>query len=125
MTDNEIIKAKKILHDLHAYCFCSQSTFRAMGYNFVESDFDCLKELIDLINRQQTEIERLREEKQAITDNFNCQQTVYLDLSEIIKKQANELKTAKSEAIKEFAERLKSKMIAAHKKQRGILCVRI
>ena len=67
-------------------------------------------ELTAELEEQKAEIERLREEKQEIKDNFDCQQTVYLDLSKIIKEQADELKTAKSEAIKEFAERLKDEM---------------
>lgn len=40
---------------------------------------------LNLINRQKAEIER-------ITEKYNCQQTVYLDLSKIINKQADELK---------------------------------
>ena len=57
------------------------------------------KFVLGLINRQKAENEK-------ITEKYNCQQTVYVDLSKIIKEQAEELKQAKSEAIKEFAERL-------------------
>lgn len=94
------------------------------------------KSTVDIINRQKAEIERLKEEKQDIKDKYDCQQTVYCDLSDIIKEKCKELelanadkviaesrekaakkmfvdvvqrlKTIKSEAIKEFAERLKT-----------------
>ncbi len=94
------------------------------------------KSTVDLINRQQAEIARLKEEKQDIKDKYDCQQTVYCDLSDIIKEKCKELelanadkviaeshekaakkmfvdvvqrlKTIKSEAVKEFAERLKT-----------------
>lgn len=99
------------------------------GQKFLES-------VLDLLNRQKAEIERLKEEKQDIKDKYDCQQTVYCDLSDIIKEKCKELelanadkviaeshekaakkmfvdvvqrlKTIKSEAIKEFAERLKT-----------------
>lgn len=94
------------------------------------------KSTVDIINRQKAEIERLKEEKQDIKDKYDCQQTVYCDLSDIIKEKCKELelanadkviaeshekaakkmfvdvvqrlKTIKSETIKEFAERLKT-----------------
>lgn len=62
-----------------------------------------LGEILDFINRQKAEIGR-------VTEKYNCQQTVYADLSKIINEQAKELKQAKSEAIKTFAERLKLKI---------------
>ena len=43
------------------------------------------KSTVDIINRQKAEIERLKEEKQDIKDKYDCQQTVYCDLSDIIK----------------------------------------
>ena len=96
-----------------------------------------LNAVSDIINRQKAEIKRLKKEKQDIKDKYDCQQTVYCDLSDIIKGKCKELelanadkviaethkkaakemfvdvtqqlKTAKSEAIKEFAERLKER----------------
>lgn len=64
-------------------------------------------DLIDLINRQQAEIERLKEEssdkERAYTDEY-CLRKEWQDKCRqlLIEKQ-----TAKSEAIKEFADRLK------------------
>lgn len=97
------------------------------------------KSTVDLINRQAADIERLKKEKQDIKDKYDCQQTVYCDLSDIIKEKCKELelanadkviaethekaakemfvdvtqrlKTEKSEAIKEFAEQLKNKSV--------------
>ena len=69
MTDNEIVKAKKIIKDLHAYCFCSQIFFKAQGYNFKESDFVCLNNLIDNLNRQKAEIKNLNHNLKCVKDH--------------------------------------------------------
>ena len=130
MTDNEIIKALEC-------CKNSLSEKDACGDCplYEEEEVTCItilsKNALDLINRQkaeidilirkkeslrdeiaeqQAEIERLKEENETIKSNFECQQIVLGDFDEIIKKQAKKLKTAKSEAIKEFAERLKEKL---------------
>ena len=121
MTDNEIIKKLDIL---------SQYDGLQRIHRFA------LHNAIYLTNRQKAEIERwLKKEKQDIKDKYDCQQTVYCDLSDIIKEKCKELelanadkviaethekaakemfvdvtqqlKTAKSEAIKEFMNRLK------------------
>ena len=55
---------------------------------------------IDLINRQKAEIERLTA-KILVKDNINDYNTAQLRIAR------EELRTAKSEAIKDFAERLK------------------
>lgn len=87
MTDEQIIKALE--HN------ASKCKFYEDG-----RDGGLFESTLDLINRQKAENEK-------ITEKYNCQQTVYADLSKIIKEQAEELKQAKSEAIKEFAEQLK------------------
>ena len=96
MTDNEIIKALEC---------CSKITFSCDGCPLKHLKYSECYELVirstlDLINRQQAEIEQ-------ITEKFNCQQTVYADLSKIIKEQAKEIKTAKAEAVKEVIARAK------------------
>ena len=93
MTDNEIIKAEKVIKNLHAYCFCSQSVFKKMGYNFTEADFDYLYNLIYIIKKQNEEIETLKKEL------MKCKLE-----KEIIYNLGMEIKSV---AIKEFAERLK------------------
>lgn len=83
MTDNEIIKA---LEDCstYAYYYCSECGFK---------DGDLLKAALDLINRQQAEIERLKIENQSLRSAANSYKLHY--------------KEARAEAVKEFAEKLK------------------
>ena len=92
MTDNEIIKALECCgrkHNEKNDTYCKECQFK--------SYLPCVAFLcdrtIDLINRQKAEIERLRE-----IANPKCQKCV-----------SRTIECAKSEAIKEFAERLKSK----------------
>ena len=86
---------------------CSQCSYR---FN-EDEEFDCEEALgrdtLDLSNRQAAEIERLALEldiskalhKEAVAErNFYCHQMIRFE---------SMFKTAKSEAIKEFAERLK------------------
>jgi len=73
-------EAGKVIQDLHTYCFCSQPTWRRMGYSFSEGDFTLLRNLIE---GQTAEIEMLKHDR---------------------KKLKREFITAKHEAIKEFAE---------------------
>jgi len=65
----------------------------------------------ELLDRAADYIETLEREYESLTEKFNCQQTVYADLSKIIKDQAEELKTAKAEAYKEVFERLGEKLV--------------
>ena len=84
MTDNEIIKDLECLINN----WSEFSSYRAciMVYN-----------ALDLINRQKAEIEMLKQS-----------QVIHVDISEQFKKECEyEIKAAKGEAIKEFAERLK------------------
>ena len=62
----------------------------------------CRKDAIDLINLQKAEIERLAA-KILVKDNINNYNTAQLRIAR------EELRTAKSEAIKEFAEKLKKR----------------
>ena len=58
-----------------------------------------VKEALNYINKLESEVE-------SITMKLNCQQKVYSDLHYIIQSHAEEIKTVKSEAIKEFAKKL-------------------
>lgn len=84
MHDNEIIE---LLEDC-----CDGRVVITTIYNDLEYDIT-LQDIYDLISRQKTEIERLTLEK----ENLRC---VIDDLS-------NNTKYAKSEAVREFAEKLK------------------
>lgn len=128
MTDEEVVKAKKIIKDLHSYCFLTQPTYRKMGYSFNEGDFERLNEQIDEINRQRDEIKQkdteidilirknetlkdevleLREEIERLQDiDKRLGEDVDLKLDYIYTLEA-QLKTVKSETIKEVAARLR------------------
>ena len=99
MTDNEIVKALKYCKEHKGMC-TDDCIYRAVYRG------GCLpmlqKDVINLINRQKAEIEKY---KSGMIAN-----------AEVVKTLTNELKTAKSEAIKEFAERLKERY------EKHILC---
>lgn len=92
MTDNEIIKALECCR--YDVTHCKECPLRGSACIATKSGY-----ALDLINRYKLELEQL-------TEKFNCQQTVYVDLSEIIKKQSEELKKAKAEATKEVTKKL-------------------
>lgn len=89
MTDNEIIKTleccKKPLRESN----CKECAF----YHSGRCSLNMLNAVLDLINRQKAEIERLNIECQSMRNAANSYKMHY--------------ETAKSEAIKEFAEELK------------------
>lgn len=88
MTDEQIIKALECCY-IHSAC---------TGCPCAGSDVDCLvgvgEGAIDLINNQKADIERLREDNSS--------------LNETVSNLLNQFKNIKSEAIKEFVERLKA-----------------
>ena len=90
MTDNEIIKA---------FEYCTNSLDCPANCPLYEYAGDCFlalhKPTLDLINRQKAEIERLKKAIEQCEDSGEYWESKY--------------KTAKAEAIKEFAERLKNK----------------
>ncbi len=60
---------------------------------------------------QEAEIERLKYKVNKWKENYESSQVVVGDFREIIYKQAKNLETAKAEAVKEFAERLKQYLL--------------
>ena len=106
MTDNEIIKALKSEADYNCDMCCDNNE------NCMEDDCGKIisENALDLINRQKAEIERLQKTQSDI-DNFArelCKERMlkgkaiadFEDLQEYIRKE-------KSEAIREFSEKLK------------------
>lgn len=95
MTDNEIIKAFKdfLIDQVDGYTDHVETG--GERYEFIEKELELLKETDNLINRLQAENERL-------TDTLNATIAGQETLQRYII-------TAKSEAYKEFAERLKEK----------------
>lgn len=55
---------------------------------------NCAK--LDTIHDLQANTDKLKKQLQDITEKFNCQQTVYTDLSKIIKDQKKEIERLKS-----------------------------
>lgn len=105
MTDNEIIKALECCQSEDSG-MCRICPFHSDTYSGCW--YELHKDALDLINRQKAEIKSLKEKAKRWKENYESQQVVVGDFREIINKQAKELKTAKAEAVKEFAERLKS-----------------
>ena len=96
MTDKEIINR---LTELAEFC-------RKCGNLTKENDV--LNNALELINRQQAEIERLKNSyKQCAYERDVFLRENPVEMALLIDEQAEKLKTIKTEAIKEFAERLK------------------
>ena len=102
MTDNEIMKALDSV---------GTATGVVLGHHSGQADIiaDRFRELIDENNRQKAEIERLKKEvedkERAYNDEFCLRKEWQSKCRELLE----EKQTTKSEAIKEFAERLKEK----------------
>ena len=90
MTDNEIIKAFKDFLNEQVDGYTDLVETGGERYEFIEKELELLKETDNLINRQKSEIERLKYNLKAVLDE----------------------RADHSEAIKEFAERLKENSIA-------------
>jgi hypothetical protein len=90
MTDNEIIKDMQCVIGNDANC--SECRYQK-SLPFPSCRRMCAKNALDLINRQKAEIERLQKEKD----------------SKLVMCISNDIRNAKSEAIKDFAKRLKEK----------------
>lgn len=101
MTDNEIIKALECCRNNEREDECKYCLSCPMAHCDLDEDeeLNCmeavLKRAIDIINRQKAEIERLKNAPNVWKD--------------IAHRETNYVAQAKSEAIKEFAERLKEK----------------
>ena len=109
MTDNQIIKALECCADemgCKKGCPCFDP--KAKGSCCTISKIGIEKIALDLINRQQAEIERLQKVKEQIKKEKNKILDAQMFLAKICDNLEKKLKTAKAEAIKEFAERLKA-----------------
>ena len=96
LIDNEIIKTKEIIKNLHSYCFVSQPTYKKMGYKFRESDFDCLNNLVDESNRQKAEIERLNNELVSADEVIGFREAEIERLQKEVSKLKHEMSYMKS-----------------------------
>lgn len=97
MTDNEIIKALEWLERLKRDTDVSE---------WAES----LKIILNEYNRQKAEIERLKDENKSIRYCYEQAKSYNDTLAESCEKNCKKFNmTTRAEAVKEFAERLKSK----------------
>lgn len=111
-TDEEIIRALKLCFALKGTSeTCAKCPYHSFGKLCkVERDKDAL----DLINRQRAEIERLHNILLSFTNevhtwsNKNGYDTTGLSLIPILNEAESVRETIKAEAVKEFAERLKT-----------------
>ena len=95
MTDTEIIKALECC-SIRNHC-ASSCPYDDEDDTCVECTSKLTKDALALINRQKAEIERLR----------NTVKTDFLTVTEKLKLSQSEIRDIRTEAIKEFAERLK------------------
>ena len=70
-------EAGKIIRDLHAYCFCTQPTWRRMGYSFSEGDFTFLRNLIE---GQTAEIQMLKHDRKKLKRPFLMYREICKDI---------------------------------------------
>ena len=100
MTDKEISKALECCSTGETYADCEKNGCPlylgiTMGCKYVDKENQLYSDALDLINRQQAEIERLEKIRKADNNLITSLNKCY--------------ETAKAEAIKEFAEKLKEK----------------
>ena len=99
MTDEQIIKAYERCFTLG---FDESTCYECPFYTATAKCTEDLRDsTLDLINRQKAEIEELRERISYLEKSIDCSRKEYNRLLQ-------KLQQAKYEAIKEFAERLKS-----------------
>lgn len=100
MTDDEIIKALECC--AQPILICSECP-----YYDIHVPYPCADQLkwaaLNLIDSQKAEIERLNTENMLTLSERNAFRTSFYEVSK-------QLKTAKSEAVREFAERLKENL---------------
>ena len=119
MTDNEIIKALECCSTGETYADCEKNDCPlylgiTMGCKYIDKENQLYSDALDLINRQQAEIERLEKTEIEIDDFCRrlCRMRMlngnaiasYEDLQ-------NYIQEAKSEAIKEFADKVKQELM--------------
>jgi hypothetical protein len=113
MTDNHIADdGKKVEEVIKALEFCShcvcdddKTETKCPYYNMPFCKNYLRKQSLDVINRQQTEIERLKEE--VAFKSLKCN-LLEQEKAKNISSFVDDLKLVRAEAIKEFADRLKA-----------------
>ena len=94
MNDNEIIKALEICNSLHLRCGNGCPYYEVPYKNGKRCSKMMIEDALDLINHQKAEIEQWKEEANKY-QNLWCEAMM-------------DMQTTKTEAIKDFAERVKN-----------------
>jgi len=112
MTDNEIIEALECCKELK----CSECPKKTNLFA-TDCDVQLCQEAIDLINRLKAEIERLQHilvsfmsEVEILERNYGADTSNIPKIAVLGTERENIIKQTKSEAIKEFAERIKKEL---------------
>lgn len=100
LTDKEIKEA------LHTACFSDLKNIFIRNYITGETTILNMDDILDLINRQHTEIERLKVENQSLKKAVNSLKGALREEQYCTNKVRKQINSAKTEAIKEFAELL-------------------
>lgn len=112
MTDNEIIKSMQCV--IGKEMLCSECTYQKV-LPFPSCRMMCAKNALDLINRQKAEIEMLKDlityQKQKIKEKEQKYNQAVDDMFGLIETTRNEIAETKSEAIKEFIDELKNRVV--------------
>ena len=110
MTDNDIKKALELCATLDSGN-CKKCPCREICK---ENDGTLTKSILDLINRQKAKIEALQMDNKQLQSDvkglWECEKEKVESAKQKVICACKMLKTAKSEAIKEFADRLKEKL---------------
>lgn len=109
MTDNEIIKALECCI-VEGEMMCNKCPLESECAHYPFDDIKAMYAL-DLIKRQQAEIERLKEEREMLLKE--CKRCGRRK-DKRTRKLKNQLKTARKKAVNEFAERLKEKYMTPY-----------
>lgn len=110
LTDEEIIEALEFC--VKARCSKDCSYKNIGNANCIKN---IMKDSLDLINRQKAEIEKLKEENKNYQELLTHEKGANIALRVMYDKVSKNIKTAKSEAYKEFAKKLKARTaVTAH-----------
>ena len=106
MTDNEIIKAFRLCHRQNGVIPCFECPY------YLEDTDECLgdnnADILDLINRQKAEIERLKEDCDKAWEEYSNLQIEY---DKLFDEAVALIRKKKAEAVKKFAKKFKRKSV--------------
>jgi hypothetical protein len=115
LTDNEIVKALECCARPLPHCYCDECPAGANGGCAMKTE-----NIIDLINRLQAENEKKDRAFENLIEVARLWKEKYNNAKKELFNKTEQLKTAKAEAYKEFAERLKNVPVRFHIEHDGL-----